>query len=340
MIETMGSGKDLTSEEKAAIVVLQGENLSERDIAQRIKRSKTAIHNFLTKRALNVTNKRPGRKSSMSKTLCRALVRRARKGFETARTLGETFSLPVGVRRVQQILNSAEFCEFEKRKVAPKLTPAHKVARLEWTSKYIAKCPSFWRGVVFSDEKRFCLDGPDGVAYYWADPRIEEEYFSKRPNGGGGWMVWAGISHHGKTPMYFVEDTMNSDVYIDVLGDNLMPLIEDVYWANNRTVLFQQDNAACHTSKKAMDWFFEQGVAVLPWPAKSPDMNVIEHVWAILVKRVYHNYRQFESRADLKEALTYEWEKLEMDTIRNLISSMPRRLADCVLKRGGTTRYA
>ena len=39
---------------------------------------------------------------------------------------------------------------------------------------------------MFSNEKKFNLDGPDGLQYYWHDPKIESDSFSARVSGGGG----------------------------------------------------------------------------------------------------------------------------------------------------------
>jgi hypothetical protein len=46
-----------------------------------------------------------------------------------------------------------------------------------------------WASVIFSDEKKFNLDGPDGLKYYWHDLREENESFFSRQNGGGSRMV-------------------------------------------------------------------------------------------------------------------------------------------------------
>ena len=53
--------------------------------------------------------------------------------------------------------------------------------------------------------------------------------------------------------------------------------------------IFQQDNNPKHTSKKAKQWFEDNGIQVLAWPARSPDINLIEHLW-VYIKRALQKY--------------------------------------------------
>ena len=61
-----------------------------------------------------------------------------------------------------------------------------------------------WRKLVFSDEKKFNLDGPDGFQKYWHTKNFPEENYSTRYNGGGSLMIWWTFSSSGKLKLKFV----------------------------------------------------------------------------------------------------------------------------------------
>uniref|UniRef100_A0A8C4WX14 Tc1-like transposase DDE domain-containing protein n=1 Tax=Eptatretus burgeri TaxID=7764 RepID=A0A8C4WX14_EPTBU len=69
-----------------------------------------------------------------------------------------------------------------------------------------------------------------------------------------------------------------------------------------------------------------KGVEQLPWPARSPDMNPIEHAWDALSRAFNDRDNLPQTLHELAQALTDEWGALPTDIINNLVDSMPRRL--------------
>lgn len=72
-------------------------------------------------------------------------------------------------------------------------------------------------------------------------------------------------------------------------------------------------------------------------PAQSPDMNVIEYLWAILDQ--YIRKHKISNKNDLKVALQLEWNKITPEITQNLVKSMPSRLQALEKAKGYHTKY-
>lgn len=169
MNQTMGHGKPLNEEEKSKISTLKDYmNMSNRQIAKEINRGKGVIANFLKNRENYGQNYKTGRPSTISNAQKRRLIRSASNSFKTANELKIENNLSVSVRRVRQILNGSEHLKYKKMKRKPMLSPANIQARKRYAIEHIHWTHE-WRTIIFSDEKKFNLDGPDGYSYYWHD---------------------------------------------------------------------------------------------------------------------------------------------------------------------------
>ena len=56
----------------------------------------------------------------------------------------------------------------------------------------------------------------------------------------------------------------------------------------------------------------------MEWPARSPDLNIIENVWGLLAGDVYANAKQFDSVNQLREAIEAAWNRLSVEQIKKL----------------------
>ncbi|GFU72300.1 transposable element Tc1 transposase [Trichonephila clavipes] len=97
--------------------------------------------------------------------------------------------------------------------------------------------------------------------------------------------------------------------------------------------IFHQDNARPQTARVVQD--FLRHFQTLPWPARSPDLSPVEHVWDQLKRQM----PSCHSVHDLELAVQDLWAHLPQDNIRCLINSVPDRVAACIAAGGGPTRY-
>jgi transposase len=331
----MGKGTPLTQVERAQISAFSHAGFSSRRIAKEVGRSHTVISRYLKDKASYGVARSPGRPSRLSSTSLRHLFREASKGRSSCRELVTHLSLPVTHRRVQQLLQANPELVYKKRKSTPKLTPRHEQARVMFAQEQVISRRD-WTGIIFSDEKKFNLDGPDGWQYYWHKLGNDEQIYSKRQNGGGSVMIWGAFSSKGKSELRILEGTQDSYEYVSTLSDFLLPFAHAKYGYD---FVFQQDNASIHTSRETMEWFSDQELALLSWPALSPDLNPIENLWAIMARRVYPNGRQFTTREGLVAAILKAWDDITQETLDKLVESMPKRCIEVLLNHGKKINY-
>ncbi|GFU86734.1 transposable element Tcb2 transposase [Trichonephila clavipes] len=106
--------------------------------------------------------------------------------------------------------------------------------------------------------------------------------------------------------------------------------------ATASTVVPSQINVECHRLAKArVTQDFLRHFQTFPWPACSPNLSSVEHVWDQLKRQI----PSCHSVHDLELAVQDLWAHLPQDNIRCLINSMPDRVAVCIAAGGGSTRY-
>jgi DDE superfamily endonuclease len=134
-----------------------------------------------------------------------------------------------------------------------------------------------------------------------------------------------------------VDGGVNAELYQTILGGELMQTLE-WYGLEKKDIWFQQDNASCHTAASTRQWFEDNGIRVLKWPAQSPDINPIEHLWDRLKKAV-RELPQANNLDKLWDRVQTAWEAIQSEDCRKLVASMPERLAAVKAAKDGYTRY-
>src|SRR5436190_5917571 len=107
--------------------------------------------------------------------------------------------------------------------------------------------------------------------------------------GGGSVMVWGCMTWDGAGLACKIDGKMDADLYCKILEDELQGTLK-YYDKSPYDIIFQQDNDSKHTSEKAQTWFKNHGFQLLQWPAQSPDLNPIEHLWTH-IKRSLENVK-------------------------------------------------
>ncbi|GFV72054.1 transposable element Tcb2 transposase [Trichonephila clavipes] len=149
------------------------------------------------------------------------------------------------------------------------LTNTHRRLHLEWCCTRGNWTAAGWNQVIFSDESRFSLNIDGNHVRVW------------RPRGE---CLNPALQRH-------TAPTADVRWYVhDILQTHVLQLMQRLPRA-----VFEQDNVRSHTASVSQD------CTTFPWPAQSPDLSPIEHIWDHLGWRVGHPTSLNELQATLKQ---------------------------------------
>lgn len=335
---------------KEATRLFVEEHLSTRQVANRLNISQKSAANILQANKENVNINQGGRPRKLTvrdAEMARLFLKRreARSAPKATKLLNERLAEPVSVQTVRRALRDiGMYCG--KKVKRPALKMKQKGARRRFTIKYREWTLEDWKRVVFSDESKFNRICSDGMQYFWDDrpePLSPRKVAGTVKFGGGNVKVWSCFSWYGPGYIVMVDDTMDAELYKKILQEDLQASLNEWGMRPGRFV-FQHDNDSKHTAKLVKDYLrsihlTEEEGTLLTWPAQSPDLNPIEHMWSELERRLAAYPEYPKSCDELWERISKEWYEIPPKFCQMLITSMHSRLAAVHRAKGGSTKY-
>ena len=196
------------------------------------------------------------------------------------------------------------------------MTAQHERIRLAWCRHRHRWNRAQWGNVMFSDESRFCLHKNDGRIRVWrrrGERNARACVVPRTAFGGGSVMMWGAITAQGKSQLIIVEGNLTGQQYIDEI---LTPVVIPYIGGMGQDAVFMDDNARPHRARIVDTCLRQHHVTRMDWPACSPDLNPIEHMWDQLGRAVRQRLNINSTLVDLRRYLLEEWDRMPMANVQ------------------------
>ncbi len=335
----------LSSADISNILALIDSDHSAHEIASITGIHVSTITRYWSKHRPHVPKPSGGRPSKLSSANIRHAVRLINSGkadtaVQVAQSLQSLTNQSISTQTIRNQLKRAGMKAVVKKK-RPLLAARHRRERMDFAISHLDWTVEDWKRVLWSDEVKFNRVGSDGRK--WVYKRAGEALSDRLVDGslkfgGGSLMMWGCMTWEGTGFACKIDGKMDADLYCQILEDELQATLQH-YNKSPDGIIFQQDNDPKHTSKKARAWFEDHDFDVMKWPAQSPDLNPIEHLWSHVKRKLGEYEEPPKGIHELWERVETEWAKIEPPVCQNLIESMPRRVEAVFKAKGGYTKY-
>jgi len=333
----------VTLDKKIEIKALLRTESSQRQIAQTLGVSKTAVFNVSQKLKenlplFNVSGQ--GRKKASTKRDDQRLLQLCKRDrTKSSQLLSSELVLSNGkhlsARTIRRRLCDMGYNSYvAKRK--PLRKPAQRRQRLFFAQTH-RHWSQEWNNIIWSDEAHFeVLNRKNRTFVRRLSTEKDQPFnFVPRVQGGGGCVsIWGCMAGGARGPLVIYSGNVNGSAYIQIIEEALPLFIENTFDPANKDYRFMQDNAPPHRSKYAMKWFEDHDISVLKWPPTSADLNPIENLWDYIDKEL--RKMKPTNVIQLQQMLQDIWCGVTAMQCQSLVDSMPRRIEQCIKSNGGT----
>jgi len=342
----MPKSPELSEFERGRIIGMWEASLSEREIESKTGHKKTTVHDTIKRyRDENRVESSPrsGRPPALSDRDKRGLTKiikeeRSQTLLQITEKFNETNDLSLSSSTVRKYLHELGY--FGRAGVRkPLVSEKNRKDRLAWCRSR-RNWIDEWKLIIWSDESSFEIFQSDAYRWVWRKPKEKYDVDCLIPtvkHGKESVMIWGCFVDVKLGPLVVVDGTINSEKYRNLLQDNLIPFLNSL--DDDLAYIFQDDNARPHRAEATTKWKDENLISSLPWPAQSPDLNPIEHLWDALERKVRGRKPYPKNKCELIVALKEEWDKIEPEILEKLIDSMPRRIESVINSKGYPTEY-
>lgn len=164
----------------------------------------------------------------------------------------------------------------------------------------------------------------------------------QRPKGGLKIMIAGGISANGKSELHIIDKdkTVNGEYYRDFIIPVFARCLNNKkQFPLKKRAIFMQDGAPAHKAKATLTCLKTSFSNIWEdWPGNSPDLNVIENLWARIQDSVFKLPRP-TNRDTLIARVLEEWASIDDETLSNLCHSFKARIYACLENEGRHTKY-
>ncbi|KAL1922599.1 uncharacterized protein VTP21DRAFT_10138 [Calcarisporiella thermophila] len=136
-------------------------------------------------------------------------------------------------------------------------------------------------------------------------------------HGGGSLMAWDCVTSHGIGNLCRIDGGLDSVLYTKIHNEDYLGSL-DYYGIKKSQVIFPQDNDPKHTSNITREWLRYKRIDVLKWPSQSPDLNIMEHMWSELKRRLRYYQRLPKNKDELWKRIEKEWESLDVEFVNKI----------------------